>query len=342
MVYPPPQVKSGSDFDLWKDPNAFLYSKLGDAMLYRPIAEEPDGIDRVTRHGDPYVSVDSFVLDCGEPSYQNFLLEQARRLIEKIPDSAGICIDRLDWLRLYNYRRDDGVSWYDGPVRSMISSWKGLLDKLGPLEHSAGQVIFVNDHVRRIDLMRHVDGLFDEFAFYASSINATAFLGLFKPVLGWVEAETNLKPDPDAFLQRYLYMGVFPMAPFPGNNHSLLPSQWADKQYLDYGPLFEAMRSKRWVLLPRVISVAGDAAKANLFQVPGGYTFPVVLGGSAPSATVTLRGIPEILAGKKIRCELIHPGETQWQNCEFTRSENIITQKVPLRRGCAMVRLRIQ
>jgi len=82
--------------------------------------------------------------------------------------------------------------------------------------------------------------------------------------------------------------------------------------------------------------------KANLFHVPEGYIVPITFGGSTSAATVTLRGIPEILAGKKIHCELIHPGDPQWQNCEFRRSSDSITQKVPLRRGCVMVRLRIE
>jgi hypothetical protein len=94
------------------------------------------------------------------------------------------------------------------------------------------------------------------------------------------------------------------------------------------------------VLLPHVISIDGQGVKANLFRVPEGYIVPITFGGSASSATVTLRGIPEIFVSKKIRCELIRPGETQWQNCEFRRSENTITQRVPLLRGCAMVRLR--
>ena len=31
-----------------------------------------------------------------------------------MPDSDGICIDRVDWLRLYNRQADDGVTWIDG------------------------------------------------------------------------------------------------------------------------------------------------------------------------------------------------------------------------------------
>jgi len=137
-------------------------------------------------------------------------------------------------------------------------------------------------------------------------------------------------------------MGVFPMAPFPQNDHSLLPSEPADRIYMDYGPLFAAMRGRQWVLLPHAISVKDEVAKANLFQVPGGYIIPVVMGGSAPNATVTISGIPEIQAGKAIHCELLYPGDSEWKACEFTKGSNSMTVAVPLQRGCAMVRVRVE
>ncbi|MDD2764870.1 MAG: hypothetical protein PHE83_12955 [Opitutaceae bacterium] len=94
-------------------------------------------------------------------------------------------------------------------------------------------------------------------------------LALRKTALGWTSQEADLRPDPDAFFQRYLYLGVFPMAPFPGNDHSLLPSAWVDRQYLDYGPLLDALRGKKWVLRPHAVEAVNHAAKVNLFQVPG-------------------------------------------------------------------------
>ena len=230
------------------------------------------------------------MLDWGEPCWQNFLLDQARRLIEKIPDSAGICFDRLDFLRLYNFKKDDGVTWYDGPARSMISAWNDLLEKLDPIEHGAGQAIFVNNLVSRIDTLRHVDGLFDEMGHWGGSLNGTALLAVSKPAIGWVLSKDILldlarqrgkdsnqglawafgEDSPpgagDAALQKFLYMGVFPMAPFPQNDHSLLPNPHADSLFMDYGPLFEAIRGRKWVLLPHAISVKEDLAKANLFH----------------------------------------------------------------------------
>lgn len=147
IVYPrQPLRRSPSDPDFWKDPNDFLYGHLADALVLHsekePLALRADtGNQRepgVVRYGW------GVNLDCGSPSYQNFLLEQARKLIQKIPDSSGMCIDRLDYFRLYNFQRDDGVSWYEGPVRALVTSWKDFSEKLGAIQHEAGQVLFVN------------------------------------------------------------------------------------------------------------------------------------------------------------------------------------------------------
>jgi hypothetical protein len=129
------------------------------------------------------------------------------------------------------------------------------------------------------------------------------------------------------------------MAPFPQNDHSILPSAEGDKVYTDYGPMFAAMKGRKWVLLPQVIRIDQGDAKANLFKVPGGYVIPVTFGGSAANSNLTLSGIPEIVAGKKLRCEVIHPGEDAWKDCAFRQKESAIALKVPLSRGCAMVRL---
>jgi hypothetical protein len=137
-------------------------------------------------------------------------------------------------------------------------------------------------------------------------------------------------------------MGVFPMAPFSQNDHSILPGERADRIYMDYGPLFTAMRERRWVLLPHAISVKGDVAKANLFQVSDGYIIPVVMGGSTSSASVTIKGIPEIQTGRELHCELLYPGDTDWKACEFAKGSDSIMLAVPLQRGCAMIRLRVE
>ena len=67
-------------------------------------------------------------LDCGDPGYQKFLLEQVDRDIRWIPDSAGICIDNTYFMFWNNIDADDGVSWVDGKAaRSLCISWNDSL-----------------------------------------------------------------------------------------------------------------------------------------------------------------------------------------------------------------------
>ena len=343
VTWPLPARQAERDEDLWKDCHDFLGVKLPSAVLRIPQRVSPEVLARNiyprSRPGGCYFTwEDGIVMDCGDPAYRDFLLDQARQHIDKLPQSSGICIDRLDWLRLYNDRADDGESWFEGrPARSLMASWNDLMARLGPLMHQAGKVVFVNNHYKRLDLLRHTDGIFDEFTYAGAPLNLTALLTLRKPALGWTDNEAALKPDPDAFFQRYLHLGVYPMAPFPGNDHSLRPSAWVDRQYLDYGPLLDAMRGKKWVLEPHCVESATPGVKVNLFQVPGGYALPVTFAGQSESATVCLRNLPGL---DRLRCEALHPGEDKADAVTATRKDASITLHVPLKRGCAMVLLR--
>jgi len=345
VTWPLPPRKARRDEDLWKDCHDFLGAKLPSAILRIPAGASPQVLARNeypgSRGGGCYFTwEDGIVMDCGDRAYRDFLLEQARRHIEQLPQSAGICIDRLDWLRVYNDRGDDGESWFEGrPARSLMASWNELMARLGPLMHQAGKVVFVNNHDKRLDLLRHVDGIFDEFTYAAAPLNLTALLTLGKPALGWTDSEAALKPDPDAFFQRYLYLGVYPMAPFPGNDHALRPSAWVDRQYLDYGPLLAAMRGKKWVLKAHCVESVTPGVKVNLFQVPGGYALPVTFGGGSAFATVRVRRLPGL---DRLGCQALHPGEDQTAAVAATLKDESMTLHVPLKRGCAMVLLRIK
>jgi hypothetical protein len=117
-----------------------------------------------------------------------------------MPDSAGICIDRTDWITLNNSPADDGVSWVAGrAVRSLCISWDDLLFKLGPKMHDAGKVIFASPLYSRLDLYRHIDGFYDEFGYDGRALNGSALMGLKKPVLVWTYNELLFRPDPDSF-----------------------------------------------------------------------------------------------------------------------------------------------
>ena len=319
ILFPPPLRKAADDENLWRDPNDYLHHVLSEAILRNP---------------DPiYTWGDAVIVDCGDPVYRKFLLEQARRHIEELPASSGICIDRMDWLNQDNPHADDGLTWNEGPVRSLLNSWQELMALMGPLFHKANKVIFANTMIRRPDLVKEIDGIYDEHGDFGFSMNTTSFLALRKPATLWTRDENQLKPDPDAFMQKRLYMGVFLTAPVPGNDHTILPSPWVDRVYLDYGPMFKALRGRKWVLVPHVLEGIKPVL-ANLFEVPDGYVVSIGLAGSSQTVTLKLQNLD--LHG--FRPEAIVPGDANWKPISVTFEGSQTKLTVPVKRGGAMVR----
>jgi hypothetical protein len=340
MKYPLEPVKVGDQSELWKSANDFLAAKLPGAMLHVPdrVPQEKLGFYAKTRQGGAYFTwEDGVVMDCGEPSYREFLMDQARRHISLIPSSEGICIDRLDWLRMYNENRDDSISWYiDRPARSLITSWKDLMKELAPLMHANRKVIFVNNHDKRIDLLKNTDGIFDEFTYAGVPLNLTSLMCINRPALGWTADNGPIKSEGcDNFFQKYLYLGVFPMAPFPGNDHSIKPDDTTDRQYEDYGPLLAMMRGKKWVLDPHCTEVEGGTAKVNLFSVPGGLVLPVVFG-QKESVVVDVRNLRDTDIGS---CMAFYPGTEKGIKLKTSSESGYLRIEVPLKRGCAIVKI---
>ncbi len=325
--------------DLWKDPASLLHEKIADGIW-----RDKEGKASLAGWSHAYI------MDPSAPHYQAYLLAQARRHIEKVPDSAGIGIDRMWWAvsldekgtRPINYGADDGIGWYDGrPGRHFSVSWSDTVSKLAQLMHAAGKVVFVNTCMAyRLDLERQVDGFYDEAwpgngkrAF--SSLNGLAFLSLHKPAILWTLNSSWVKDDPDAFFQRHLFLGVYPTAPYPENDHSIQPDPLMDRLYAEYGPLMSALRGKKWVLAPHAIEVQNSIAKANLFEVPDGYAAPVVFGGRAESVTLKIRNVPGMAKGMRFTALL--PGVPQQQPIDVAWEHGTLTLRVPLKNGCAMV-----
>ena len=154
---------------LWQDASAFVAANFPKARL-------------ASRRG---------ALDCDDPGYQKFLLEQVDRDIRWLPDSAGICIDNTYFMFDNNRDADDGVSWVQGAAaRALCISWNRLWDKAGPKMHEAGKVIFASTIFARFDVYRHMDGFYDEFGYDGRGLNSTALMGLGKPVMVWTYNES--------------------------------------------------------------------------------------------------------------------------------------------------------
>jgi len=328
----PDTVKANlPDAECWQDATTMLYRKF------------PGGILRDVGGDAPTFSwSDSVAMDPGDPAFRAHLLEMAQRHIDYLPDAAGICIDRMDWLVHVNYGADDGTGWYPGdlPGRSLLISWNNIMPELGKLMHSNGKVVFGNPSVfaHQLNLMRELDGFYDEFGYEGFSLNGSCLLALRKPAIMWTPSADTIQPDPDRYFQRHLYMGAYPTAPFPENDHTIQPGTANDQLYLDYGPLLDAMRGKKWVLQPHCIEVAEGPAKANLFNVPGGWVAPVVFAPSDGMVGIVIRnvlGMPE-----NPRVDALLPGVEQPHAIQATFHEGCLQLQVPVHRGCAMVRIR--
>lgn len=71
------------------------------------------------------------------------------------------------------------------------------------------------------------------------------------------------------FLQSHLLLGLFPSVPVTDNDHQIQPAPRADAFYARYGPLWAALRAKRWLTTPHAVEIVdaplqrGAAAKVH-------------------------------------------------------------------------------
>jgi len=88
-------------------------------------------------------------MDTMEPAFEDLIVEQAQRHLDKLPTFEGIAIDRLDYSEFYNYDADDGVSWVPhassgnganvwGPARAVRVSYRHTFNRLHKVFHPEG------------------------------------------------------------------------------------------------------------------------------------------------------------------------------------------------------------
>jgi len=133
-----------------------------------------------------------------------------------------------------------------------------------------------------------------------------------------------------------LYLGFYHSVPFPKADHNTRPNEAIEQWFLDYGPLYNAMRGRKWVLEPHVVKVTSGNARANLFEVDSGYVVPVVFGGTAASATVEIGALP---IAQPQAMEVLHPGTAAPVMIQPGIRDGKMVMEVPLVHGCAMVRI---
>lgn len=359
--WPQPDQDESFTYAAARDSNRELWSRFPEAILFgcheptngplfRSPAEHHDL--RVRFHERPYWSWgDCIVMDPGDPAWAAHLVAQAEAIATRTPAFDGIAIDRCDWLQEYNYRADDGGTLIAGrPARALVRSWKALLPRLAGVLHPRGKAIFASLSDHRLDMAEYVDGIFHEGGYYGPNLNLSSFLGLFKPVLVWSHPMTVVERDGqpwfrvtlfsgrqieepvDAFFQRHLFMGAWPMAPVVGNDHSLGYDPAVAVWYKTYAPLFQSLRGRQWVLEPAAVIV--DDGAANVFRVPFGLVV-VVMGHPGRRATVSIADTLIEQAGTSIAftpvgCREVAPPR---------RAGDRWLVELPLDRGCSVWQL---
>ncbi|MFI3321489.1 MAG: hypothetical protein R3Y50_03080 [Rikenellaceae bacterium] len=320
--------------ELWKDGKAYVYRKLNDAILRRtfrnPTADSPNKF---------YSWRQCIALDCGIPSYRDYLVEQVKRHIGEFPTSSGFNVDRLDWLRLYNLDADDGISyWENQAVRSLNVSYKELMEILWPMLKDNGKYWFLDPNGVRIDFMNRADGIIEEIE-QGQVLNCASFMAPKKPIAAWMHIksmEGKSDEEREVWLQNYLVMGIWPMAPFPENDHSLLPDEGIEKVYSDYSNLFKTIYGRENVLSSKAIK-RNTNAKVNLFKSDLGYIIPICY---------AKKGLNKVIVEVKKEyvenrtAEVVLPAVEGTKKVEYTINGDYALFEVPVSRRCAVLVLK--
>ena len=240
-------------------------------------------------------------MDPQAPAWRRFLLAQVQAKIDDFgADFRGLVIDEPSAVVRYNTAgggTDANASWCGKPCASQLLSWIATArDVRETLDaRPEPRLVLTNQiGVLRIDLMEFTDGIFTEAlsgGAHTAYLNALGLVGVAMPVIVWTE-QGYLAADPDAFLQRHLLMGVFPMAPANGNDHSIQPTPELTQLYLDYGPLFKQLVGAEWLLAvsePVLTGSLGPAATANAFiHRASGHVIAVVTRAGATTINLQL------------------------------------------------------
>ena len=118
-------------------------------------------------------------MDPGDESYLVHLLAMTKAVISHVNSSVGLCIDRQDMVGRLNPHADDGVTWFEstsqqlagGTARNTIFSFLEATRAMSTELRSVGKGIFINVHTSRLDMMKYIDGMFDE---HVSQLNGVA------------------------------------------------------------------------------------------------------------------------------------------------------------------------
>ena len=162
-------------------------------------------------------------MDPADPAIGDFLLEQAQRHLETAarhrrdghrphgPDPAST-----------TRAANNGMTWITASGPGTVLLVAAVDVEAGRDDARRRQGIIVNNHTKRLDLMRIPTDLC-EFGYAGVSLNVSALMSVRKPLMLWTDGPIALEREPDAYFQRHLSVGGYPTAPYPGNNHCIKP-----------------------------------------------------------------------------------------------------------------------
>lgn len=332
----------------WKDANVYLRDHMVDAPFQHTWAPG----EKQAFTGCRYTWQRGIVMDPATPSYHHHLEVQMQLHVDQLPHFQGVVVDRSDWNRIYNLDADDGISLVLGnrTARSMKGAYQAVIADMHDILQSrnVSNIMLINTlGYCALSLFRHFDGSFSE----GHAIASAGLLGLRSPAIMWTYDATECCPnnssaDIHSYFQWRLYLGVFPMAPFPGADHSIPRGGVQDAAYAMYGHLFRALQGRTWILdEPFPVRVVGGAAvMANAFDVAGGAkVYPLVNAApetntTAVSTTVELNGLPQ---GAKT-FEVAFPGAGGgWTPVDVPGgTASSVNVTVPLQNGMALLRVK--
>lgn len=318
---PPP---SASD---WTNSSLFIARHFNDAVLQTKPRQAT------------YTWQNAIVLDPGAESWAQFLLQQANNLSATFgPEWFGIVVDRLDHINAYNMFADDNISWCGQPCRSLLPPFIALSSQIADIvratgPHARAYSNFLSSN--RLDSIVAFDGLFTE-GDTVQGRNTAGLSTMAKTAIQWTYDSSDITGyadgGVDGFMQHHLYLGVFPMAPVLGADHSIPYSTAAQQWYTDYGPLFQRLAGAVWWLhwdgfalnttgringfvltVPDnatgpVPGTAGMDIAQGAEEVPDAEIVIVVVRHPGSVAQIRISNIWSVQVG----CQSIRPGEQQW------------------------------
>ena len=348
----------------WNDSSIFISSALSDAVLF----QSPD------RKQPFYTWQKAIVLDPGVPSYRDFLVAQAQRHFDLLGSAfRGIVIDRTDHTAKASWGRDDGELWCGAPCASMLLAWLEASKEVSAIIHGEPRrggaqatpgeepLMLINfDGSARADLLRHADGIFSESGDVL--LNSLGLSTVAMPAVGWTYQGSRGPGSMQlnhAYLQHHLRMGVHPMAPVHGADHSLDDRSAAvDALFKDYGPLFRRLRATRWGLdRSHVVRVHPPPSEGgplhNVFasMTPRSSPTPwvVVLALAAEAVDSVLVTLKLPFGGRPAGCEVMLPGVEQVETAEVVRvrrrgvgTEELLQLEARLMFGCALLECSVE